>query len=133
IGWVQRDALRAWFCVRGLVRASERERERWLVRVAALGEPAVLGLVEALAAPDPAQAVNAEAGLAPPARPLGPPAPRPPGPRRPPPGGAGPPDGPLPALPAPRRPAPGAGRGRPVVGRRDCPRWPACCHGPPAR
>jgi hypothetical protein len=63
VAWMQRDALRSWYCVRGLLGAAESDRERWLDRVAALGEPAVPALLDALDG-GPEAADNARAGLA---------------------------------------------------------------------
>jgi hypothetical protein len=64
IAWVERTALLAWFCVRGLARANESHRACWVERVACLGEAAVPGLLDCLARPDPSVCGNAREGLA---------------------------------------------------------------------
>jgi HEAT repeat protein len=64
VGWLQRGPVLAWFYLHGLARAGEAERGRWAERVAGLGEPAVAGLIDALADPDPRVCQNTQAGLA---------------------------------------------------------------------
>jgi hypothetical protein len=64
VAWLERVPLRAWFYVRGLARAGESDRARWVGRVASLGEPAVPGLLGCLGQADPAVCANARAGLA---------------------------------------------------------------------
>src|ERR671925_267223 len=64
VAWRERVPLQAWFYVRGLARAGEADRARWVGRVASLGEPAVPGLLGCLGQADPAVCANARAGLA---------------------------------------------------------------------
>jgi HEAT repeat protein len=64
VAWVQRTPIRAWYCVRGLARAGDGERARWVERVANLGEAAVPGLLDCLARPDADVCRNAGAALA---------------------------------------------------------------------
>jgi hypothetical protein len=63
VAWVERGALLAWFYVRGLARAEESDRARWVERVAGLGEAAIPGLLDCLAQPDPGVCRNARAAL----------------------------------------------------------------------
>lgn len=52
VGWWQREPLQTWWILRGLTVATEAERDTWLARVAALGDPAVGPLVDALPGAD---------------------------------------------------------------------------------
>jgi hypothetical protein len=63
VAWVERGTLLAWFYVRGLARAGEGERDRWVGRVAGLGEAAIPGLLDCLAQPDPGVCRNAREAL----------------------------------------------------------------------
>jgi hypothetical protein len=64
VAWAERTPLLAWFYVLGLARANEVTRERWVERVAGLGEAALPELLQAFASPNPAACANVEAGLA---------------------------------------------------------------------
>src|SRR4051812_13677131 len=64
LAWVERHDLLAWYCLRGLCRASEADRDRWVERVVCLGEPVVPGLLDALAAPCPHACGNIRVALA---------------------------------------------------------------------
>jgi hypothetical protein len=64
LAWLERAPLLAWYYLRGLAKAGDADRQRWAERVAGLGEPAVPGLIDLLAEPDPAVCANAQAGLA---------------------------------------------------------------------
>jgi hypothetical protein len=64
VAWVERTTLLAWFCVRGLARADESQRQRWVERVASLGAAAMPGLLDCLNRPDPGVCANAREGLA---------------------------------------------------------------------
>ena len=48
VGWLERGRLESWYYLRGLSRASEAERGRWIERVAGLGDPMVEGLLDCL-------------------------------------------------------------------------------------
>src|SRR5690349_12872036 len=48
VGWRERSSLLAWFYIRNLARASEATRQRWVGRVANLGEVALPGLFDCL-------------------------------------------------------------------------------------
>jgi HEAT repeat protein len=63
VAWAERTPLLAWFYVRGLARADEVTRDRWVERVAGLGEAAVPELLQALGSPNPAACANVQAGL----------------------------------------------------------------------
>jgi hypothetical protein len=63
VAWTERTPLLAWLYVRGLVRSNEVTRDRWVERVAGLGEAAVPDLLQALANPDPSACANVQAGL----------------------------------------------------------------------
>jgi hypothetical protein len=63
IAWRERAPLLSWFYVRNLARASESNRERWLGRVANLGEAAVPDLLDCLARPESSVCANARAAL----------------------------------------------------------------------
>ncbi len=62
--WLKQTALQAWYSIRQLSQASGAARDTWAVRVAALDEAAVPGLLECLARNEPAVCVNAEVALA---------------------------------------------------------------------
>ncbi len=64
VAWEERTPLICWFYVRGLTRADELTRERWVERVAPLGEAAVPDLLDALGDARPAACANARAALA---------------------------------------------------------------------
>jgi hypothetical protein len=62
VGWMERVRLQSWYYLRGLAKAGEADRERWIERVAGLGEPAVEGLLDGLTGDDRA-CRNAAAAL----------------------------------------------------------------------
>jgi HEAT repeat protein len=64
VAWMERATLLAWFYVRGLAQAGEGQRQRWVDRVAGLGEAALPGLTDCLADSDGAVCRNAGAALA---------------------------------------------------------------------
>jgi hypothetical protein len=59
VAWTERHPLLSWFYVRGLVRADDATRERWVERVAGLGDAVIPDLLDTLASPDPAVCANA--------------------------------------------------------------------------
>ncbi len=63
LAWTERATLLAWYCVRGLAHADAAARDRWVARVAGLGESAVPALLDCLERPDDAVCANARAGL----------------------------------------------------------------------
>lgn len=63
VAWSERLPLLSWYFVRGLSRADVVTRDRWVERVAGLGDAAVPDLLDALADPDPAVCANARAAL----------------------------------------------------------------------
>jgi hypothetical protein len=63
LAWTERGPLLSWFFVRGLVRADEATRDRWVERVASLGEAVVPDLLETFNDPNPAVCLNARAAL----------------------------------------------------------------------
>lgn len=63
VAWRERLTLLSWFYVRNLAHASDSTRERWVGRVANLGETALPGLFNCLAQPDASVCVNARAAL----------------------------------------------------------------------
>src|SRR4051812_18765770 len=63
LAWQQWPAWQAWWCLRGLARADEADRPAWVERVAALGEPALPGLLDLLGDGEDAHAAAAGAAL----------------------------------------------------------------------
>jgi hypothetical protein len=63
VAWRERASLLSWFYIRNLARASESNRERWVGRVANLGEAALPGLFDCLSRPDASVCANARAAL----------------------------------------------------------------------
>jgi HEAT repeat protein len=61
--WTERVPLLAWFYVRGLSKADETTRDRWVERVAGLNEAVVPNLLDTLARPEPAVCANTRAAL----------------------------------------------------------------------
>src|SRR5262245_2101992 len=61
--WLQRERVSCWYYLRGLAQAGEEERDRWVERVASLGETAVPGLLECLTRDDEQTCANAQAAL----------------------------------------------------------------------
>jgi hypothetical protein len=64
VAWAERSPLLSWYCVRRLSRADVVTRDRWVERVAGLGEAAVPDLLDTLADPEPGVCANARAALA---------------------------------------------------------------------
>jgi hypothetical protein len=63
VAWRERAALLSWFYVHNLAHASESSRQRWLGRVANLGEMALPGLLDCLKQADSLVCANARAAL----------------------------------------------------------------------
>src|SRR5262245_54465771 len=63
VAWWQREALQAWYCLRGLAAATDADREAWADRVAALDRAAVPGLLACLNGGDPKACGNAVPAL----------------------------------------------------------------------
>ncbi len=63
VAWRERAALLSWFYIHNLARASESTRQRWVGRVANLGETALPGLLGCLAQTDALVCANARAAL----------------------------------------------------------------------
>src|SRR5262245_43597161 len=61
--WLQRERVSCWYYLRGLAQAGDQERDRWVERVASLGETAVPGLLECLTRDDEQMCANAQAAL----------------------------------------------------------------------
>jgi len=62
--WVERRPLLAWYYVRGLSRAGDREREVWVQRVLTVPADALPGLLDGLCDEDARACANCQAGLA---------------------------------------------------------------------
>src|SRR5579871_5707322 len=63
VAWRERATLLSWFYVHNLAHATENSRQRWVGRVANLGETALPGLFECLTNPDALVCANARAAL----------------------------------------------------------------------
>lgn len=63
VAWMERVSLRTWWVLRGLRQAGPTQRDRWVERVADLGEPAVEGLLDCLCEGDEGVCDNAVAAL----------------------------------------------------------------------
>ncbi|MGH7170722.1 MAG: HEAT repeat domain-containing protein [Gemmataceae bacterium] len=63
VAWRERVTLLSWFYIRGLARASDTNRPRWVGRVANLGEAAFPGLFDCLTQSDARICANARAVL----------------------------------------------------------------------
>jgi hypothetical protein len=63
VGWRERASILAWFYVRNLAGASETTRQRWVGRVANLGETAFPGLFECLTQSNASVCANARTAL----------------------------------------------------------------------
>ena len=63
VAWRERAALLSWFYVRNLANASENNRQRWVSRVANLGEMALPRLFDCLTQADASVCANARAAL----------------------------------------------------------------------
>jgi hypothetical protein len=63
VAWRERAALLSWFYVHNLSHASESSRQRWVGRVANLGEMALPGLFDCLTQTDALVCANARAAL----------------------------------------------------------------------
>jgi HEAT repeat protein len=63
VAWRERAALLSWFYVHNLAHASENGRQRWVGRVANLGETALPGLFDCLTQSDALVCANARAAL----------------------------------------------------------------------
>jgi hypothetical protein len=63
VAWRERATLLSWFYVYNLAHATENTRQRWVGRVANLGETALPGLFDCLAKPEPLACANARAAL----------------------------------------------------------------------
>jgi hypothetical protein len=63
VGWRERATLLSWFYIRNLARSSEASRQRWVGRVANLGETALPGLFDCLTQSDSRVCTNARAAL----------------------------------------------------------------------
>jgi hypothetical protein len=63
LAWVGWKPVWSWYCLRGLSRADEGEREAWIGRVAGLGERALPALLELLARDEEQNCANATAAL----------------------------------------------------------------------
>jgi hypothetical protein len=64
LAWTEREALLAWYYVRGLAHAGPEDREPWVARVAGLDEAAVPALLDCLGRPEEPVCANARAALA---------------------------------------------------------------------
>ncbi|HWG46242.1 MAG TPA: HEAT repeat domain-containing protein [Gemmataceae bacterium] len=63
VAWRERSTLLSWFYLHNLTRATPDKRERWVERVANLGETAIPGLFNCLTRPDAQVCDNARAVL----------------------------------------------------------------------
>jgi hypothetical protein len=63
VGWRERATLLTWFYVHNLTHASDANRQRWVGRVANLGETALPGLFDCLTQSDDNVCANARAAL----------------------------------------------------------------------
>lgn len=63
VAWRERAALLSWFYVHNLAHSSESSRQRWVGRVANLGETALPGLLDCLRQNDALVCTNARAAL----------------------------------------------------------------------
>src|SRR5579875_4156174 len=63
VAWRERASLLSWFYVYNLARASESNRQRWVERVANLGEMALPRLFDCLTQDDTHVCANARAAL----------------------------------------------------------------------
>jgi hypothetical protein len=63
VAWRERATLLSWFYVYNLAHATENNRQRWVGRVANLGETTLPGLFNCLAKPDALVCANARAAL----------------------------------------------------------------------
>ncbi len=63
VGWTERTALLSWLYVHGLVRANELALDRWVERVAGLGEAAVPDLLAQLSSPKASVCANVREAL----------------------------------------------------------------------
>jgi hypothetical protein len=63
VGWRERAGLLSWFYIRNLAHASESSRQRWVGRVANLGETALPGLFDCLTESEAPVCGNARAAL----------------------------------------------------------------------
>jgi hypothetical protein len=63
VAWRERSTLLSWFYIRNLTRAPPDKRERWVERVANLGETAIPGLFDCLTRSDKQVCGNARAAL----------------------------------------------------------------------
>jgi hypothetical protein len=52
LAWRERTALRCWFNLRGLAKATPENKDWWIGRIVSLGEPAIPGLLEGLSSPN---------------------------------------------------------------------------------
>jgi hypothetical protein len=64
LGWWQRDSLLAWYCVQGLSRADDSNRESWLERVVQADSAATPGLIRCLERQDAQVCGNCQTALA---------------------------------------------------------------------
>ncbi len=63
VAWMERSTLLSWVCIHCLMQASPDNRDRWVERVANLGEPAVPALIDCLTQPDAQVCGNARVAL----------------------------------------------------------------------
>ncbi|MHB8736820.1 MAG: HEAT repeat domain-containing protein [Terriglobales bacterium] len=63
VAWRERSTLLSWFYIHNLTRAPQDNRERWVSRVAKLGEAAIPGLFDCLGQSDSRVCHNARAAL----------------------------------------------------------------------
>ena len=64
VAWTERSPLLAWFYVRGLVRANDVTRDRWVERAAGLGEAVVPDLLQGFSNSDHSACANIRVALA---------------------------------------------------------------------